>query len=590
MTNQWRRATAVVAAATMTLAACGQTTTPPAASGTVAPSATVAAAKRGAGDDLKILYWQAPTILNAHLATGTKDSDAARLVTEPLASYGPDAKPLPNALAAEIPTVANGGVSADLTTVTWKLRQGVKWSDGSAFTADDVAFTFSLMADPKTAVSTSDAAEGVKSVVAKDANTVVVTYNAPTPNFYQWGVGTCCYILQKKQFEAYQGEKLKDAPGNLKPIGTGPYVVDTFKSGDVVTYKMNDQFRDATKPYFKTVTFKGGGDAPSAARAVFQTGDVDYAWNLQVEAGILKPMADTSTKGKLLTVYGSSVERILLNFADPTASLGAKRGEPDTKHPFFNGPDGKTVRTALAMATDRKTVAQQIYGDGLAGKAGCNIVTGVPDYESTATTDFCSKFDTTAAGKLLDDAGWKLGTDGVRAKGGIKLNIVYQTTVNAVRQKTQDIMKQNWEKAGFKVELKSVPADVFFTNTSPDGANHFWSDVEMFTNNSDPDFTNYLNGWTSKQATGSANNWNSANYNRYQNPAYDAIIDSLRTEKDPAKRASLFKQANDILILDVVIIPVVTRTQVTSGISNTLKNVVPTGWDSEMYAVQDFGK
>ena len=590
MTNQWRRATAVVAAATMTLAACGQATTPPAASGTVAPSASVAAAKRGAGDDLKILYWQAPTILNAHLATGTKDSDAARLVTEPLASYGPDAKPLANALAAEIPTVANGGVSADLTTVTWKLRQGVKWSDGSAFTADDVAFTFSLMADPKTAVSTSDAAEGVKSVVAKDANTVVVTYNAPTPNFYQWGVGTCCYILQKKQFEAFQGEKLKDAPGNLKPIGTGPYVVDTFKSGDVVTYKMNDQFRDANKPYFKTVTFKGGGDAPSAARAVFQTGDVDYAWNLQVEAGILKPMADTSTKGKLLTVYGSSVERILLNFADPTASLGAKRGEPDTKHPFFNGPDGKTVRTALAMATDRKTVAQQIYGDGLAGKAGCNIVTGVPDFESTATADFCAKFDTAAAGKLLDDAGWKLGTDGVRAKGGIKLNIVYQTTVNAVRQKTQDIMKQNWEKAGFKVELKSVPADVFFTNTSPDGANHFWSDVEMFTNNSDPDFTNYLNGWTSKQAAGSANNWNSANYNRYQNPAYDAIIDSLRTEKDPAKRASLFKQANDILILDVVIIPVVTRTQVTSGISNTLKNVVPTGWDSEMYAVQDFGK
>lgn len=590
MTNQWRRASAVVAVAAMTLAACGQTPPPTGASGTPAASATVAAAQRGAGEDLKILYWQAPTILNAHLATGTKDSDAARLVTEPLASYGPDAKPLANALAAEIPTVANGGVSADLTTVTWKLKSGVKWSDGSAFTADDVAFTFSLMADPKTAVSTSDSTEGVKSVVAKDATTVVVTYAAPNPNLYQWGVGTCCYILQKKQFEAFQGEKLKDAPGNLKPIGTGPYVVDTFKSGDVVTYKMNDQFRDATKPYFKSVTFKGGGDAPSAARAVFQTGDIDYGWNLQVEAGILKPMADTSTKGKLLTVYGSSVERILLNFADPSPALGAKRGEPDTKHPFFNGPDGKTVRTALAMATDRKTVAQQIYGDGLAGKAGCNIVTGVPDFESTATTEFCSKFDTAAAAKMLDDAGWKLGTDNVRAKGGIKLNIVYQTTVNTVRQKTQDIMKQNWEKAGFKVELKAVPADVFFTNTSPDGANHFWADVEMFTNNSDPDFTNYLNGWTSKQATGTANNWNSANYNRYQNPAFDTIIETLRTEKDPAKRATLFKQANDILILDVVIIPVVTRTQVTSGLSNTLKNVVPSGWDSEMYAIQNWSK
>ncbi len=260
MTNQWRRAAAVVAVAAMTLAACG--TTPPAASSTPGASATVAS-KRGAGDDLKILYWQAPTILNAHLATGTKDSDAARLVTEPLASYGPDAKPLANGLAAEIPTVANGGVSADLLTVTWKLKQNVKWSDGTPFTADDVAFTFSLMADPKTAVSTSDAAEGVKSVVAKDANTVVVTYAAANPNIYQWGVGTCCYILQKKQFEAYQGEKLKDAPGNLKPIGTGPYVVDSFKSGDVVTYKMNDQFRDPNKPYFKTVTFKGASSASS---------------------------------------------------------------------------------------------------------------------------------------------------------------------------------------------------------------------------------------------------------------------------------------------------------------------------------------
>jgi peptide/nickel transport system substrate-binding protein len=353
---------------------------------------------------------------------------------------------------------------------------------------------------------------------------------------------------------------------------------------------LNDQFRDANKPYFKTVTFKGGGDAPSAARAVFQTGDVDYAWNLQVEAGILKPMADTSTKGKLLTVYGSSVERILLNFADPSASLGAKRGEPDTKHPFFNGPDGKTVRTALATATDRKTVAQQIYGDGLAGKAGCNIVTGVPDFESTATTDFCSKFDTTAAGKLLDDAGWKLGTDGVRAKGGIKLNIVYSTTVNAVRQKTQDIMKQNWEKAGFKVELKSVPAEVFFSTTSPDGANHFWADIEMFTDNSEPDFGNYLAGWTSKQVASKANGWTAPNFSRYQNPQYDAVVEALRKETDPGKRADLFIQANDILIGDVALIALVSRPQVTSGIARSLQSVAPSGWDSEMYAVADWHK
>ena len=588
---RWRSALAISFSAVILAAACAQTGTPGTSSGpsSSAASSGGAAFKRGDGGELKVLYWQAPTILNPHQATGTKDSDSSRLVVEPLASWGPDAKPVANGLAKEIPTVANGGVSSDFTTVTWKLKDGLKWSDGSPVTADDVVFTFTQIHDPATASTTEDNTEGVKSVTAKDASTVVLTYDEPNPNFYQWGVGTCCGILQKAQFANFTGAKMKDAPGNLKPIGTGPYMVTDFKPGDVVTYAANPNFRDPNKPYFKTVNFKGGGDAESSARALFQTGDVDYAWNLQVAANILQPMISSSTKGKMLSVYGSSVERILLNFADPNAA-GDARGEPTTKHPFFNGADGLTVRKALALATDRKTVAVQLYGDGLTGKPGCNIITGVPDFESTATTSFCSQFDPTAAAKMLDDAGWKLGSDNVRAKGGVKLKILYQTTVNAVRQATQAIMKTNWEKAGFSVELKQVPASTFFTNTSPDGANHFWADVEMFTNNSDPDPTSYLNGWTTKQIAQKSNNWQTGNYNRYSNPQFDGIIDQLRKETDSAKRATLIKQANDILILDVVIIPIVTRTQVTSAISNTIKGNVPTGWDSEMYNIQDWYK
>jgi peptide/nickel transport system substrate-binding protein len=589
---RWRTALAVSFSAVILASACAQsgtTTSPAPSAGSAAPSGGAAAFKRGDGGELKILYWQAPSILNPHQATGTKDSDASRLVVEPLASWGPDAKPVANALAKEIPTVANGGVSADFTTVTWKLRDGLKWSDGSAVTADDVVFTFNQIKDPATKSTTNSNTSGVKSAVAKDATTIVITYDAPNPNFYQWGVGTCCGILQKKQFEAFSGAKMPDASGNLKPIGTGPYTVTDFKPGDVVTYAANPNFRDPNKPYFKTVNLKGGGDAESSARAVFQTGDVDYAWNLQVAANILQPMISSSTKGSMLSVYGSSVERILVNFADPNAA-GDLRGEPSTKHPFFNGPDGLTVRKALALATDRKTVAVQLYGDGLTGKPGCNIITGVPDYESTATASFCASFDPVAAGKLLDDAGWKLGTDNVRAKGGVKLKILFQTTTNAVRQATQAIEKAAWEKAGFSVELKNSASTTFFTNTAPDGANHFWSDVEMFTNNSDPDPTSYLDGWTTKQIAQKSNTWQSGNYNRYSDPAFDKIVDDLRKETDPAKRAALIKQGNDNLILNVVIIPIVTRTQVTSGISKTIKGAVPTGWDSEMYAIQDWYK
>jgi len=580
-----RRSVAIALVSAIVVAGCQpdrpQTSDRPAATAIATSAAPVV--RRGAGDDLKILYWQAPTMLNPYLSTEAPDLDAARLVLEPLASWGRDGKPLANGLALEIPTVANGGVSPDATTVTWKLRPGLKWSDGTDFTAEDVAFTYELS---KSLPTTPDNIQGVRSITAKDKNTVVVTYSASNPNLYQWGVGGRSLILQKAQFGAFVGEKVKDAPGNLKPIGTGPYKVVEFKAG-VVAYAMNENFREPSKPYFKTVTFRGGGDPAASARALFQTGEVDYAWNLQVESSVLKAMADLSTKGRLVTAYGTNVERLLINFSDPSPTLGDRRGEPDTKHPFFNGPDGKLVRTALAMATDRKIPAQQIYGD--AGKPGCNVITGIPEYESANTAALCSRFDPAAAAKMLDDAGWKLDGDGVRAKGGVRLNILYQTTLNSSRQKMQDAQKANWERAGFKVELRLVPSAVFFTNQSPDGASHFWADVEMFSRSSEsPDFTNYLSAWTTEQIASKANEWKLANYQRYANPEFDAVVDQLRREVDPKKRAELFIKANDILVLDVVVISLAARAQVVSGVSGALKNVVPTGWDSEMHGIQDW--
>jgi peptide/nickel transport system substrate-binding protein len=582
----WRSGFAIAVTAAIAFTAC--TANPASPSG--APSASAsAAAKRGAGETLNILYWQAPTILNAHQATGTKDADASRLVLEPMASWDKNGKALANGLASEIPTVENGGVAKDFTSVTWKLRTGVKWSDGSPFTADDVVGTYTYQCDEATAASTFDSCEGVKSVTAKDPNTVVVTYKDPQPFYFQWGVGGSTLIIQKAQYANCLGAKAKDCPADQKPIGTGPYKVNAFKPGDNVQYDLNENFRDPNKPFFKHVNFKGGGDAASAARAVFQTGDVDYGWNLQVEAAVLKPMAQGSSVGNLVTVYGSSIERLLINFSNPDASLGDKRAEPDTKHPFFTDIH---VRRALAMATDRQSVATQLYGDGLSGKATCNILTAPEPMNSknTASLDVC-KFDLAAANKELDDDGWVKGSDGVRAKGGVKLKILYQTTVNSVRQSTQAIMKKNWESVGFSVELKSVPASTFFTNTSPDGANHFWADVEMYTNSGDPDPTSYFSsGWATAQIASKANNWNFGNYERYSNKDFDAIVDQLRKETDASKRNDLAIKANDLLVKDVAIIPLINRTFATSGISKGLKGVDPSPWDSEMYNIADWSK
>src|SRR6185369_491429 len=166
-------------------------------------------------------------------------------------------------------------------SVTFKLKQGVKWSDGTDFTSDDVVFTYQYVADPKTAATDANTVENIKSVDAPDKNTIKITWKAPNPNSYEAFTTGLGNIIQKKQFSPFMGEKAKDGP-DLAPVGTGPYIVDQMKPGDVVTYKMNPNYRDFAKgkPCFGTVTFKGGGDAASAAKAVFQTAEADYGWNL----------------------------------------------------------------------------------------------------------------------------------------------------------------------------------------------------------------------------------------------------------------------------------------------------------------------
>ena len=556
----------------------------------VPSSATGAlAAPRGAGGDLRILYWQAPSTLNPHLATGPKDSDAARLVLEPLASLGKDGQAIANGLAAEIPTVGNGGIAKDFMSVTWKLRHGVKWSDGTPFSADDVAFTHQYQCDPLTGASTFDRCDGVQSVVAQDANTAVVTYRSPHPFVFQWGVGSQGAILQKDQYKGCVGAKAASCEADRKPIGTGPYKIRDFKGSDVVTYDMNENFRDPNKPFFKSVTFKGGGEPEAAARSVFQTGDVDYAWNLQVDANTLRTTATSSQIGSLVTVPGPSVERVELNFSNPAASLGERRGEPDTKHPFFTD---KSVRRALAMATNREAIAQRLYGDGVFGKSTCNVLAAPEAISSPNTTSFdVCKFDLAAANAELERAGWVKGADGVRAKGGVKLAVLFQTNVNARRENAQLLLKKDWESVGFQVELRSEPFSTFFLSSSPGGANRFWADAQMYADGGDPDPTAYLaESWTTGQIASKANNWLLGNRGRYSSKDFDALVAQLRTETDPAKRADIARQANDLLVQDVAVIPLVQRAAVTSGVAKSLRGVDPSPWDSEMYNIADWRK
>ena len=304
--------------------------------------------KRGGGGPLKTLWWQGPTLLQPHFANGTKDQEASRVFYEPLAVWDNDGNLVP-ILAAEIPSRENGGLSADGKSVTWKLKRGVTWHDGKPFTADDCIFTSEFVKDPASACVTIAVWKDL-SFEKVDDHTVRVIYPKPTPFWATAFVAAEGMIIPKHLFGPYSGAKSRDAPTNLKPVGTGPYKFVDFKPGDIVRGEINTNYHMPNRPYFDSIEMKGGGDATSAARAVLQTGEYDYAWNLQVEDEVLLRM-EKGGKGKVHVVPGGDIEFIQLNITDPWNEVDGERGSVKSKHFAFSDPK---VREAMAYPATRR--------------------------------------------------------------------------------------------------------------------------------------------------------------------------------------------------------------------------------------------
>jgi peptide/nickel transport system substrate-binding protein len=367
------------------------------------------------------------------------------------------------------------------------------------------------------------------------------------------------------------GEAGVNAPFNLAPIGTGPYKIAEFRPGDVIIYEINENYRDPDRPYFQQVEFKGGGDAPAAARAVLSSGETDYAPNLQVEAQLLQEM-EAEGIGTVIATFNGNVEQILINFADPNEEVEGARSEPSTQHPFLTD---LAVRQALALSCDREAIATEFYGP--TGEATANVITAPENFVSPNTS---FTFDVAQAQDVLEAAGW---TGSPRAKDGVEISILYQTTINQLRQKTQEVIKQGWEQIGASVELKSIDSAVFFSADAgnPDTWYHFYADVEMATLTTNPFPEPLMRYWRStnpdEDIAQQSNAWTGQNLTRWRNDEFNDLHEQVRTELDTAKQAELFIAMNDLIVENVATIPLVNRAGV-AGKSNKLQGNQPSPW------------
>ncbi|MGA0924269.1 MAG: ABC transporter substrate-binding protein, partial [Lutimaribacter sp.] len=291
-------------------------------------------------------------------------------------------------------------------------------------------------------------------------------------------------------------------------------------------------------------------------------------------------------KGVTFAAFGTGVERIMVNMTDPNPSLAPEiRSTRAAPHPFLSDIN---VRKALSMAIDRTLLTE--IGYGKAGKVTCNVVPAPALYNSSAN-DACMVQDIAGANKLLDDAGWVKGADGVRAKDGVRLSILYQTSTNAVRQDFQALIKQWWEEIGVETELRNINASVFFGGDpgSPDTFQKFYADVQMYANNFDgTDPEAYMAAQTCGKAPRPESQWQGENISRICMPEYDALVAELGRTGDIDQRAALVKQLHEMIIGEGnMILPLVDRGRV-SARSTTLGGVVLNTWDSELWNVADW--
>lgn len=547
-----------------------------------APAPTSSA---GEGGNLVLLQWQAPSQANSYLSSGTKDLLAGSLSLEPLAEIGPDGALVP-ALAAEIPTASNGGVAADGLSITWNLRDDVLWSDGSPFTASDVAFTFAYCSDEATGCS-SDAILKTESVEAVDDYTVLVTFKEPQPYPYELFVSYTSPILQEAQMaECIGAAAVSCSDQNFSPIGTGPFVITELVPEDFVTAVMNENYRGIPdgQPYFGSVEIQGGGDAESAARSVLEIGEADYAWNLQVAPEILAPM-EAVGEGRLVSGFTANVEHINLNQTDPYADPPSE----GTPHPLF--VDNPDLHRALSIAINRDELVAVGYGPS--GNPTCNM--WPVGAENSTNNDWCLTQDIDGANALLDGLGYlDTNGDGIREADGFgELEFDYVTSTNGVRQSNQELIANYWEQIGVKANMLNVDASLFFDGTcaSDDCIWKFFYPMEMFTNGaSSPYAAAYLSSWDSSQIPTSENSWGLNNMPRLNSAEYDALnAEAKTTALDDPRYTEIIIEMNDILSTSAVI-PLIHRASASAWSSDLVGTGDLNAWDSEYWNIEQWAR
>jgi peptide/nickel transport system substrate-binding protein len=453
------------------------------------------------------------------------------------------------ALATEVPTVANGDVSADLKTWTYKIRPGVTWTDGQPVDARDVDFTWKLWNNPKFGASSTTGYNLItKTDVSSDNLKITFHLSQPFVAFNSaWADGLVA-PLPAHHFSSMAPDAILKSPDNLNPSVTdGPFMMSESKPGDHFTVVRNPHYYQASAglPYLDKIVFRLIPDQNTILKD-FQAGTITSAWFLDVtKTPAYKALANYHL---VSNPNASNFEAMYFNLDNPALK-------------------DVTVRKAMATAINYNALIQTARRGQAVPLCTDHGKAYVPGYQADAV---CPKYDPTAANTMLDQAGYTKGADGVRSKNGLRLEFKYSTTANNPwRAADETILQQNFAAIGVKINIQNYSADTYFGSVLPNGKFDIGEFEDSWTYDADDSALFACN-----QIPSAANSFGGGNYSRYCNKQLDALFQKELSSGDQNTRQQVFNQIHQIYLTDFPFITLYGPTDIAVA-KNTVHNYLP---------------
>ena len=563
----------------LVLSACGGGNAPamePSTSGESAP-ATEPASSGGGGGTVTLIIPEEPTTLNYFMADAAivRQAAEATMMTG-LATINEKGEYVA-VLAQELPTLDNSGLSADYLTVTWKLREGLKWSDGEAITSDDIKFTVEVLSNPEAGALTGTSGfDLITSVETPDDLTAVLSYSEPYPGY----LDQFAYGLFPRHATGEPAD-MANWEWNRNPVGAGPFVVSNWASGESITMTRNPNYYEEGKPYLDSIIFAIVPE-PAAQTAMMLNGEEQ----MQLWPSEFKTDYDELLKGKATQHLIPGIWNMAIDFnlsapfdGDPTAA---------TPHPILGDI---RVRQAIASAIDYQTLQQDVLKGSVSDSTN-PFAYGW--YQCDLPRAF--GFDVDKANQLLDEAGWIMGDDGIRvAKGamyaedGTRLSLELQGyTAFDPLQLTEEFIVENLKAVGVEARIQNYDFSIIF-GTFEDNSPRAVGDYDMLI--FDRGFTTEPQGYnfdayhssripTAESPTG-------GNHFRWVNANVDAALDTAGSSFDIQTRKNAYCEIGQAVIDDLPQVYLYLF-QDNYGVADNLDGYVLSTWGSMSWGAQNW--